>query len=1305
MPDNSYKQNEYEARIAQLQEVLKSQQGLDLLIANVLKDKSKKVQQAAYWIIHGHKPDLANASEVRSPVDPVVFTDTISCVAISPDDQTIVGGSWKTIRLWNLKTGELINSFEAHSHWILSVAISPDGNILATASADQTIKLWNLKTGKLLHTLTKHSSWVLSVAISPDGKTLVSGSADKSIKLWDLNTGKFLRNLKEHSGAVCSIAISSDGETIVSGSTDQTIKLWNLSKGKLLRSLKEHSDAVQAVTIYPDNNTLVSGSRNGIINIWKGDSASSRKSGWNQMFMFILLAIISKVTTFGVALIGIPLLFIFRNLTGNRQKDLNLFPISNLKLAEDSLKYYSSINSLAISPYCELLAIGSDDQFIKIKNQYTESPINSNADSPTSVADGQTLITGSNSWVMIRNQKNQYTERSINSNSAFITSVAISADGETLVTGSNNWVMIWNLLTGEALHSLKGSSSRLSKIYLIPSQARIEFNQSQVFTVKGFDKNGQEFEIEEITWTATGETIDTNGLFVAAQTQGDFTVTATVETLSTFASVTVVEPPRLEKIVINPQQLKIDFGQSQRFTVQAFDQYENPFTIAQSRWFSSSGSIDNQGIFVASYQQEEVIITATVENISSSASVNVVEPPKLTKLLIYPQQIEMQPNQKQSFTIQGLDQRGQEINTGDIAWNATGGEIDQSGNFISAHNAKGNFIVTATAFDKNIKTFANISIPALLIGLEIEPKSVTLKPDQSVTFSIKAVDQQGDVIIPTQIDWQCTTGGWIDSNGTFVGGYKKREGNVTATVGKISDSAEVILLPVLRRLEIYPKNIKLQPNGRQTFTVTGFDQYGDQIAINGVDWSATDGTIYSDGTLIACDRDANITVTASLGNITSSAFVEVIEPARLTKLVISPQQVEITPDQFQSFTVRGLDQRSRDFYIGRVLWEATGGEIDQSGNFVAAHDAKGNFQVRAIALDQNLSISADVIVIPVLRRLEIFPKQLEIEPNERYEFTVKGFDQQGDVIEPRKVDWKCTAGGKINRQGIFIGGYQNRIVTVTATVGEKSASAQVTLLPVLTRLEIHPSRQIKLNPGETQTFTIRAFDQYGNPIETGRVFWEATGGEIDQNGVFTAANDAQGIFQVTATVTEKRSLKKKPKRLNFWFYFKLLVKIVSLLNKVSDNFLADQEDSFEATDTATEITDLSINVEDVIRKICIKLIFRLLSFIIRLGLNQLAATHSITVDITILAVSRRLDIPPNQVQIEPKTSSTSSTQINNLLTTDENFDKYDFSPELEDDFKGEIGEDNFLPELEDDFKGEIGEDNFYQNLKMILKEK
>jgi hypothetical protein len=113
---------------------------------------------------------------------------------------------------------------------IESVAISPDGQTLASESWNHTIKLWNLASSQELHTLIGHKGTVYSLAISPDGQTLASGSADHTIKLWNCVTGRELRTLTGHAAGVHSVAFSPDGQTLASGSIDKTIKIWGKKK-------------------------------------------------------------------------------------------------------------------------------------------------------------------------------------------------------------------------------------------------------------------------------------------------------------------------------------------------------------------------------------------------------------------------------------------------------------------------------------------------------------------------------------------------------------------------------------------------------------------------------------------------------------------------------------------------------------------------------------------------------------------------------------------------------------------------------------------------------------------------------------------------------------------------------------------------------------------------------------------------------------------------------------------------------------------------------------------------------------------
>lgn len=194
---------------------------------------------------------------------------TVWSVALSADGQTLVSGSEdNTIKVWDLKTGQVNHTLTGHTDSVRSLSLSPDGQTLASGGGDNTVKLWDVQTGALRYTLSGHSGTVWSVACDRTGQTLASGSEDHTIKLWDMQTGALRTTLSGHSAPVYSVALNDDGHTLASGSGDKTIKLWNAQTGELLHTLKGHSDAVRAVAFSPDGRQLASASWDNTIKIW-----------------------------------------------------------------------------------------------------------------------------------------------------------------------------------------------------------------------------------------------------------------------------------------------------------------------------------------------------------------------------------------------------------------------------------------------------------------------------------------------------------------------------------------------------------------------------------------------------------------------------------------------------------------------------------------------------------------------------------------------------------------------------------------------------------------------------------------------------------------------------------------------------------------------------------------------------------------------------------------------------------------------------------------------------------------------------
>lgn len=327
------------------------------------------------------------------------FND-VESVAFTPDGMTIIFGSVdSTLRIWNLLTNEIRTIFIGQLINVRSVAISPDCQTVLLGCTDGIVRICNILTGEIHHILKGHERSVESVVISLDGTTAISGSKDKTIRVWDIQTGETKKILNGHTDYVTSVVLGSDWK-IISGSADGTIRIWDFHIGECQDIFKGHTHWVHSISLDPDGNTIISGSADRTVRVWDLRTGDIKKTFKGHT---------GEITSVAVSSEG------HIAISGSEDKTIRVWDLQTREIQHESEIHTDLITSMAISP------------------------------------DGRTAVSGSaDSTAIVWDVKTGDTKYIFKEHTGWVRAVAISPDGKTALSGCDDWtIRVWDIQTGQ----------------------------------------------------------------------------------------------------------------------------------------------------------------------------------------------------------------------------------------------------------------------------------------------------------------------------------------------------------------------------------------------------------------------------------------------------------------------------------------------------------------------------------------------------------------------------------------------------------------------------------------------------------------------------------------------------------------------------------------------------------------------------------------------------------------------------------------------------------------------------------------
>ncbi len=418
-------------------------------------------------------------------------------VAFSPDGTRLASASLDgTAKLWDVQSGQVLQTFLGHESFVYAVTFSPDGTQIATASQDGMAKIWNVENGEFIREVSHDddvpNNGVIGVDFSPDGRRLATASQDNSVKIWDVMSGELLFDLtgeEAHEDWVYDVAFNSTGTLLATVSQDQRVIIWDISEteASILYQLDDHTDSVIDVHFSPNDACLATASLDGTVKIW---DINNRGQLWQNL-------IGHTDWVYGVAFsaedVGDEEIFTeqcgTRLATASSDGTVRLWNIGASREFRTFTGHTDAIESVDYSPDGRFLVTASDDETAGIWDAISGESLltleghDERVNQAVFSTDGQYLATGSfdqtaKVWQLeFNNEGVPVSAQLINSfmgHTDRIHGVALSPDGTLLATASSDrTARIWDVKSGDPVHIFSDHPGRVYGVTFGPDGTQL----------------------------------------------------------------------------------------------------------------------------------------------------------------------------------------------------------------------------------------------------------------------------------------------------------------------------------------------------------------------------------------------------------------------------------------------------------------------------------------------------------------------------------------------------------------------------------------------------------------------------------------------------------------------------------------------------------------------------------------------------------------------------------------------------------------------------------------------------------------